>query len=163
MLPLACAGPGLGNQRTVRTMTYRIHPAFIASLGAIVVMLAANDASARSGTASRGGFASAHAMAHSSARQSLRHHRFNNVGTFWPGVGDDGFYGPSNGEITAGVGQPASGDVHYTYDVPWDWAHRYPPIIAPSDRPYVPSCPTQTVAVPGRDGTQHAVNITQCF
>jgi hypothetical protein len=140
-------------------MTYRIYPAFIASLSAIVVMLAANDAFARSGTASRGAFASTHAMAHSLARG--RHHRFNNVGTFWPG--DDGFYGSSSGEPTADVGQPTSGDLHYTYDVPWDWAHQYPPILTPSGRPYVPSCPTQTVTVPGRDGRQQAVNITQCF
>ena len=59
---------------------------------------------------------------------------------------------------------PQSGDVHYTttYDVPWDWAHRFPPAVAPSDRPYVPSCPTETVTVPGRNG-QQTVNVTRCF
>jgi hypothetical protein len=148
-------------------MAYRIYPAFIASLGAIAVMLAANATFARSGTTSRGAFGSthaisSHAMAHPSALRTLRHHRINNAGTFWP-AGEDGFYGASNGELTAEVGQPSSGDVHYTYDVPWDWAHHYPPIITPSGRPYVPSCPTQVVMVPGHDGRTQAVNITQCF
>ena len=29
-----------------------------------------------------------------------------------------------------------SRDIRYTttYDVPWDWAHRYPPNVAPSER-----------------------------
>jgi hypothetical protein len=50
------------------------------------------------------------------------------------------------------------------YDIPWDWAHRYPPVVAPSRRPYVPSCPTQTVTVPGgHDSTEHTVNITRCY
>jgi hypothetical protein len=141
-------------------MTHRMYPAFIASLSAIAVMLAASETFARSGTASHGGFASAHSISHSSTSRSLRHHRFNNIGTFWPG---DGFYGAPNGESGADVAQPPSGDIHYTYDVPWDWAHRYPPAVTPSERPYVPGCPTQTVLVPGRDGQRQAVYITQCF
>jgi hypothetical protein len=143
-------------------MTYRIYPAIIASLSAIAMMLAANVTFARSGAAPRAAFASTHSIAHPSALRPLRHHRGNNAGTFWPGAGD-GFYEPSNGELTADVGQPLSGDVHYTYDVPWNWAHQYPPIITPSGRPYIPSCPTQTVTVPGHDGKRQAVNITQCF
>jgi hypothetical protein len=144
-------------------MTYRIYPAFVASLGAIAVMVAASETPARSGSSPRGAFASAHAMAHPSTFRLPRHHRLNNAGAFWPAVGDDGFYGSSNGELSAEVGQPASGDIHYTYEVPWDWAHQYPPIITPSGRPYLPSCPTQTVTVPGHDGKRQAVNITQCF
>jgi hypothetical protein len=142
-------------------MTYRVYPAFIASLSAIAVMLAANQTFARSGTTSRGAFASVHSISHASFSRSLRHHRINNAGTFWPA--GDGFYGPSNGDLPADVAQPSSGDIHYTYDVPWDWAHRYPPAVAPSDRPYVPGCPTQTVTVPGHDGKRQTVNITQCF
>ena len=144
----------------VRTMTYRVHPAFIATLSAIALMVATNETFARSGTVSRGAFASAHSISHPSIRQTLRHRRINNTGTFWAG---DGFYGPSNDEVTADVAQPSSGDIHYTYDVPWDRAHRYPPVVAPSDRPYVPSCPTAVVTVPGHDGTRQTVNVTQCF
>jgi hypothetical protein len=144
-------------------MAYRIYPAFVASLGAIAVMLGASETFARSGTSPRGAFASAHSIAHPSAARPFRNHRINDQGTFWPAVGDDGFYGSSNGDLTAEVGQPPSGDIHYTYEVPWDWAHQYPPIITPTGRPYVPSCPTQTVTVPGHDGKRQAVNVTQCF
>jgi len=63
------------------------------------------------------------------------------------------------------VTQPLPGDIRNTnaYDIPWDWAHRYPPAVAPSDRPYVPSCPAETVKVPGHDGNEQTVNITRCY
>ncbi|MEY9185569.1 hypothetical protein ABIA41_007004 [Bradyrhizobium sp. USDA 313] len=63
------------------------------------------------------------------------------------------------------AGQPLSSDVRYTYtyDVPWDWTHRYPPNVVPSNRPYVPSCPTEQVTVPGRGGSEHTVNIMRCY
>jgi hypothetical protein len=143
-------------------MTYKVLPVLIASLGAIAVLLAANETFARSGSTSHRAFASARSGFHSSFARPLLHHRRNNTGDLWPAVGD-GFYGPTDGEPTADVTQPSSGDVHYTYDVPWDWAHRYPPIVTPSERAYVPSCPTAVVTVPGRDGTRQTVNITQCF
>jgi hypothetical protein len=153
-------------------MTRSIYPAFVASLGAIAVMLAASETFARSGTTSRGGFTSTHAMSsramsshamvRPSATRGQRHHRINTAGFFWP-AGGDGFYGTPNGELPAEVEQRSSSDVHYTYDVPWDWAHRYPPILTPSGQPYVPSCPTQVVTVPGHDGKRQSVNITQCF
>jgi len=127
-------------------------------------MLAASEASARSGGAPRGAFASTHSMSRPSVGPSFRHHRRNNVGAFWPAVGDFG-YGPSTGEPPGNAGQPASGDSHYTYtyDVPWDWAHRYPPNVTPSDRPYVPSCSAETVTVPGRYGGEQTLNITRCY
>jgi hypothetical protein len=140
-----------------------VYPAFIASIGAIAVMLAASETFARPGATTRGAFASMHSISHRSFGRPLRHHRNNNTGTFWPGGEDDSFGGPSNGELPADVTQPSSGDVHYTYDVPWDWAHRYPPAVAPSERPYVPGCPTAAVTVPGRDGGTRTVNVTQCF
>jgi hypothetical protein len=61
--------------------------------------------------------------------------------------------------------QPVSGDVQYsnTYAFPWDWAHRFPPAVILSERPYVPSCPTEAVTVSGRDGKEQTVNITRCF
>lgn len=137
-----------------------MYGAFIASLSVAALMLSANEASARSGAAHPAGVAPMHprpAVAH-----LLRHHRRNNLGAFWPA--DGFFYGPSNGEPMAGLTQP-SGDIHYTYtyDVPWDWAHRYPPAVAPSERPYVPSCPAETVTVPGRNGSEQTVSIMRCY
>jgi hypothetical protein len=126
-------------------------------------MLAANEASARAGTASRGGFTS-HSISHRPAAQSFRHHRRNNLGTYWPAVGD--FYdGPSSVEPMVDATPPMSGDIQYsnTYAFPWDWAHRFPPIVAPSERPYVSSCTTETVTVSGRAGKEQTVNVTRCF
>jgi hypothetical protein len=147
----------------VRAMTYRMYGAFIELLGAAALMLATNAASARSGAAHHGGFASAHSISHPSIAR-FRHHRRNNGEIVWPGVGDS-FYGP-NGEPTVDLTQPIPGDIRNTqaYDIPWDWAHRYPPMVTPSDRPYVPSCPTQTVTVHGEhDSTEHTVSIRRCY
>ena len=153
----------LSTQRLVRAMTYRMYGAFIASLSAVALLLAANETFARSGAAARGGF-STHSISHRSVVQSLRHHRRNNAGALWPAVGDF-YYGPSNGEPMVDFTQPVPGDIRDTqaYDVPWDWAHRFPPIVAPSERPYVPSCPTETVTVPGHNGTEQTVSVMRCF
>jgi hypothetical protein len=144
-------------------MTHRMYGAFIASLSLVALLLATNETFARSGAAPRGSFTSTHSNTHLSVARSLRHHRRNNVGTFWPT--DTGFYGPSNGEPAGDVAQPTPGDTHYTYtqDVPWDWAHRYPPAVTPSDRPYVSSCPTETVTLPGHGGKGQTVNVTRCY
>ena len=143
-------------------MTSRKYGALIASLGAVALMLAANETFAGTAAASHGATMSTHSLTRPWVAQPFRHHRRNNLGTFWPG--GDFSYGP-NGEPIGNVGQPASGDVHYTYtyDVPWDWAHRYPPAVAPSDRPYAPGCGTEAVTVPGRDGADRTINITRCY
>jgi hypothetical protein len=148
----------------VRAMTYRMYGALIASLSAVALMLAANETFARSGATARGASPSTPSISRPSVAESLRHHRGHNVGALWPAVGDS-FYGPSNGEPMAGVTQPTSGDIHYTYtdDVPWDWAHRYPPAVTPSERPYVPSCPAETVTVPGYGGKEQTVSIMRCY
>jgi hypothetical protein len=140
-----------------------MYGAFIASLSLVALMLATNETFARSGAAQRRGFTSTHSISNLSVAHSLRHHSRNNAGTFWPTEGS--FYGPSNGEPVADVAQPTLGDTHYTYtqDVPWDWAHRYPPSVTPSDRPYVPSCPTETVTFPGHGGKDQTVNVTRCY
>jgi hypothetical protein len=150
-------------------MTHKMYGALIASLGAVALLLAADPALARPGAAARGGSASTHAVSHPTLARSLRHIRRNNAGGFWPGGGffydpSSGFYDPASGEPVAGTTQPTSGDIHYTntYDVPWDWAHRYPPAVAPSDRPYVPSCGAETVTVPGHGG-EHTVNVVRCY
>jgi hypothetical protein len=147
-------------------MMYRKYQVLIAWLGVVTLMLAAGEASARSGAAARGAFASTHSISRPSIAHSFRHHRRNGFGGFdgfWPG--DEGFYGPSGGEPLVDGTPPGSGNIHttYTYDVPWDWAHRYPPAVTLSDRPYVSTCPTETVTVRGRGGGEQAVNIMRCY
>jgi hypothetical protein len=108
-------------------------------------------------------FASTHAASHAPAIRSFRNHRRGGA-IFWPGV--DAFdYGTPSGEPLVDPTQPASGDVHYTYtqEVPWDWAHRYPPSVAPSDRPYVSSCPEETKTFPGSDGKDRTVSVMRCY
>jgi hypothetical protein len=146
-------------------MTYRMYGALIASLGVVALVLAPNETFARSGVAFRGGVTPTHSFSHASAAQLFRrNHRRNNAAFFWPGVEDYG-YGSPGGEPVIGGTQPTSGDIRYTttYDVPWDWAHRYPPIVAPSARPYVSSCPAETVTVAGHDGSEQTVNIMRCY
>jgi hypothetical protein len=140
-------------------MRYRIYGTVFASLS-VIALFAANETFAASQAANRAAFNSPHPTHPLSP--SIWHHRRRNLGAFWPG---DYFYGPSNGEPTIGVTQPPSGDIHqtYTYDVPWDWAHRYPPSVRPSDRPYVSSCPPETVNVPGRDGAEQTITIMRCY
>ena len=141
-------------------MTNRMHKALIASLGAVALMFAANETFARSGGAQAASTASARPIFHAPGAHAFRQHRRNFIG---PAVGGF-YYGPDGAPIVDAVPPPASNDVHYTYtqDVPWDWAHRYPPNVAPSDRPYVPGCGSETVTVPGRNGDQ-TVNITRCY
>jgi hypothetical protein len=158
--------------QTVRAMTCRMNGALIASLSAVALVLGVNETFAGTGTvppgaAPRGAFASPHSMSHrSAAARSFRHHRRNDAAMFWPAIGDFS-YDPStpNGGPMVDVTPPISGDAHYTYtyDVPWDWAHRFPPAVTPSDRPYVPSCPAESVTVPGHDGKEQAVSITRCY
>ena len=146
----------------VRAMMYRVFGALVASLSVAAVVLAPNPAFAGSATPHGGSFASTHAASHLPAIRSFRHHRRG--GIFFPGV--DAFdYGTPSGEPLVGATQPPSGDVHYTYtqDVPWDWAHRYPPAVEPSNRPYVSSCPEETTTFPGRDGKDRTVNVIRCY
>jgi hypothetical protein len=135
-------------------MRSKINTALIASLGVIALSLVTSEASAAS-SGSRGGFTS------TSQRLSghvFRHHRRLQAEVVWPG--DDGVYGP-NGEATPDGVPPAPGDLRYsnTNDIPWDWAHRH----APTERPYVPSCPAETVTVPDGHGGRGQVNIVRCY
>jgi len=141
-------------------MTYGMYRVFIASLGAVVLLFSADVAFARSAAAPRAGYGPAHSISHRPVALSLRRHR--RTGGLWPALGGD-FYGPTGEPVD--VTPPNSNDVHYTYtyDVPWDWAHRYPPDVAPSNRPYVPGCPTEAVTVRGRDGGDQIVNVTRCY
>jgi hypothetical protein len=144
-------------------MAYRMYKAFIAPLSVAVLVLAANDTFARSAQATpRAGVASTH----SSPRPPfVGHHRRNHPGAFWPATGNY-LDEPSQREpMAADVNQSIKGDIRYTYtqDIPWDWPHRFPPMVAPSDRPYVQSCPSESVTVPGRNGKERTVNIMRCY
>jgi hypothetical protein len=139
---------------------------FFASVSAAALLLATNETFARSGVAA--GFSSARPIPRASLVPAFRHHPRHNIGTSWPGAGGY-YYGPANDErladSLADVTQPMSRDIRYiyTYDVPWDWAHRYPPNVVPSDRPYVSSCSSEPVTVPGRNGEEKTINITRCY
>src|ERR1700753_3596719 len=117
-------------------MTNASFKALMASLG-VALSLAAGAAVAGPATPHGTAFRPAHGQV-----TPFRHHRGGVAGGYWPGD----YYDPSYGAPLADVAPApaASGDVHYTYtyDVPWDWVHRLPPQVAPSDHPYVPSCPT---------------------
>ena len=142
-------------------MTSKMYAALIASLSVAALVSAVNESSARTGTASRA-FTPAHSISHPAFAHALRHSRRRNAGFVWA-TDSYGYTSPDGTPLADGTA-PTSGDVHYTttYDVPWDWAHRLPPNVTPADRAYVPSCPTQVVTVPGRNGSQ-SVNVTQCF
>ena len=148
---------------------YRVFRTFFACVGVAgaALLVTADASSARSGgggvAAGHGGVASAHAMMRGHGVGGSRHRGRFAGGVYWPGYDDDYGYGSDGGPVGEAVPAP-SNDVHYTYtqDVPWDWAHRFPPNVAPSDHPYVSSCPTESVTVPGHGG-DHTVNITRCY
>jgi hypothetical protein len=91
----------------------------------------------------------------------FRHHRGQQSGFIWPG---DDSYGP-NGEGVLDGTQPLPDDVRSSNasDFPWDWAHRFPPAVVPSGRPYVSSCGAETVTVPNAHGGTGQVNIVRCY
>ena len=149
-------------------MMSRSFGALLASLSAAALLLSASDSSARPGGAAPHGVVTAAAARPPiapGARFRGRGNRFNNPWVYWPGGG--GFFndGATYSQPFNETNHSFSGDVRYTYtyDVPWDWTHRFPPNVVPSDRPYVPSCPTEQVTVPGRGGAEHTVNITRCY
>jgi hypothetical protein len=135
-------------------MTYTKFGTLVASVGVIAFALASHEASAR--PVARGGAVTARPF----TAHAFRH---RHGGVFLPGFGGD-FYG-SDGLPVTEVTRPTSSDVHYTYtyEAPWDWAHRNPPNVAPSDRPYVPGCKAEPVTVPGSNGGEHVVNVTRCY
>jgi hypothetical protein len=146
------------NHRSVRVMKFRMYGMLTASVGAMALLLTANQTFA----ASRGGF---HGGAHSTSHRlagHFRHHRGPQDAVVWPG--DGYFYGP-NGEAVMDGTLPLPGDVSNSNaaDIPWDWAHRYPPAVVPSTRPYVSSCGAETQTVPNEHGGTGQVNIIRCY
>ncbi|WP_441236768.1 hypothetical protein [Bradyrhizobium sp. 930_D9_N1_4] len=151
-------------------MMSRSYGALLASLSAAALLLASSDSFARPGGAAPHGVATAATapsgpVARPSMAPGARFHGRSRPWVYWPGGG--GFFYDNAGynQPFAESAQPVSTDIRYTYtyDVPWDWAHRFPPNVVPSDRPYVPSCPTEQVTVPGRGGGEHTVNIMRCY
>jgi len=145
--------------------------AVTASITALALTLSAGETLARAGGGRAGGITAPFArpgvpltrpVAPLAARPFLSHRNRGFAGGLWP----TGYYGAPYGEPMADGSAPLSNDVNvnYTYkqDVPWDWAHRYPPAVAPSDRPYVPGCSSEPVTVPGRSGDQ-TVNVIRCY
>jgi hypothetical protein len=134
-------------------MKVRKYGILIASVGAIALTVATGETFA----ASRG----AHMTSHRLAAHSFRHHHRSQDGFVW----DDGgyFYGPTGDALLDGA--PLTGEVRNSNagDIPWDWAHRYPPVLSPAGRPYVSSCGAEAVTVPdGRGGTGQ-VNVIRCY
>ena len=139
-----------------------------ATAGALALVLAANDAAARTGAAGRGGVIAARPIVRPITPRPITAHAFRHHRGFFPGAGGF-YYGPDGTPMTDTTLPPyssnASSDVRYTYtyDVPWDWAHRFPPNVAPSDRPYVSTCTPETVTVPGSRGGEQTVTVTRCY
>ena len=147
----------------VPVMAYRLVGALVASVSLVALV---SSADARSGAAPGvAGAAPARPVVAQTpiARAPFRHHNGRGFGGLWPSVGGYGYYdGTPYGVPAIDVTQPSNVHYTYTYDVPWDWVHRYPPNVVPSDRPYAPSCTTEPVSVPGRGG-EHVVNVTRCY
>jgi hypothetical protein len=152
-------------------MKHRIYAtAFIASLS-VALTLAPSESFGRSGAALRVKSASTNSTFRPSAMRSRVHANFSsrrdhgqrNTGwALWATAG--GFYGinqnlqPSDFEPNVDVARSISEHATYTYDVPWDAVHRYPPGVR-----YASGCRSQTVTVPRGGGKKQSVNIVRCY
>jgi hypothetical protein len=139
--------------------------AVIASLSAAALAFSPNETFARGGGGGKGaGAPFVRPGVPIAPRAPFLNHRRGFVGSgFWPG----GYYGAPYSEPLMDSSLPLSNDINYNYtykqDVPWDWAHRYPPNVTPSDRPYVPGCSSEPVTVGARGGGEQTVNVIRCY
>ena len=152
-------------------MMYKVYAAFLMSLG-VALTLVSNQALGGPRAGHGGVSASMHSTFHRTFARS--HHQGRNRRDFFPGSFFWGQpYDQPYPDIAPPVSGPVSNDITYTYkyDVPWDWAHRYPPsFYESSSQPssssppmaYVPGCAKQTVTVPGADGKDQTVNVVRC-
>jgi len=161
----------LGSVKMASPMMHRMYAtAFIASLS-VALTLAPNESFGRSGAAPGGKSASTHSASSPSAMRprvhanfsSRRDHGKRNAGwALWATAG--GFDGinqnlqPSDFEPNVDVARSISQHVTYTYDVPWDAVHRYPPVVR-----YASGCRSQTVTVPRGGGKMQSVNFVRCY
>jgi hypothetical protein len=115
-------------------MTHKICRTLIASVGAVALVLAASEALADPAITHVGGLAPPHPVSPSPAGRPTHRHR--GTGVFWPSAGDY-YYGPSYDEQPMMDARPprASDDIRYTctLDIPWDYVHRCPQPVAPSE------------------------------
>ena len=125
----------------------------------VALTLASNQAFGQSKT-SHGGSSASH-------RVFPHHHNQRHIRTFFPAAG--GFFGGSfDGLPNANVYSPTSDEPRLTctYEIPWDWVHRCPPVAAPPEPPLLPlrapSCASQAVTVPWADGNDRTVSIVRC-
>ncbi|MGJ4905934.1 hypothetical protein ACQR0V_30500 [Bradyrhizobium sp. HKCCYLS2058] len=149
-----------------RTSAFRNSGVFVVCAAAAALIFSTEAASARSGAAVAAGPVGPSQVVRPAPgiRPGLRHHHYRGARAYLPAAGAFA-YGGYDEPVPQQIPERTSADVRYTYtyDVPWDWAHRFPPNVVPSDRPYVSSCPMQTVTVPGRRGGDHTVTITRCY
>jgi hypothetical protein len=115
-------------------MTFRMYGTFVASLSAVVLVLAASETFADPGVVRAGGVAQQRpASPRSTGRSMHQHHRgmgggFPTAADFFYGPSYD-FDGPSYDEPVIAAPPPKrSDDLRYTcvYDIPWDYVHRCP-------------------------------------
>jgi hypothetical protein len=118
-------------------MTSGMCRTLIASLGAVALVLAASETFA-AGITHIEGVAPPPPTFHPTVR-SLHHlrglHHQRGTGGFFP-TAEGYFYGPSYDEPMVDPRQPGtSDDIRYTcvYDIPWDYVHRCPQVVAPRD------------------------------
>src|SRR4029450_5770488 len=151
-----------------RAMMYKAYAAFLMWLG-VALTIASNQASGGARVVHGGVSASPHSHSMTFHRSFARlHHRGRHRGDFFPGSFFWGPYDQPNVDIPPPISGPASNDVTYTYkmDVPWDWAHRFPPSFFANSNPepasppvaYVPGCAKQVGTCRGAGGEQQTVN-----
>ena len=138
---------------------------FIVCLG-LALTIGSKESFGKSGAAHSGRSASTHSTLHPSAARSLRHHQGRRAGwALWPTTG--GFYGINqgsqqlNGEQNTDATRSISEHITYTYDVPWDAVHRYPPAVRVYE--VVAGCHSETVTVPRAAGEKQSINIVRCY
>jgi hypothetical protein len=153
-------------------MMYKVYAAFLMCLG-IALTVASSQAFGGARAGHSGVSASMHSTTFHRSFARSHHHGRRHRGAFFPGSFFWGPYDQPNGEVAPPqISGPISNDINYTYkfDIPWDWAHRFPPGFfgsspAESSSPpvaYVPGCAKQTVTVPGADGKDQTVNVVRC-
>ena len=88
---------------------------------------------------------------------------------FGGSAGERYSYGPPTDNVGVVVADPQIGATRYTctLDIPWDWAHRCPPVPygSPSNpvvRPSVLGCSQQSVKTAMGDGKERTVTIVRC-
>jgi hypothetical protein len=144
-----------------------VRVALIAALAAALSAAASSSFAAGSGApgaavsgATHGGSHARSAHAGHNAMAGSRGSRNAGWGLWGYGPAVYGATQPAGVEPVASVGA-LSEHVTYTYDVPWDAVHRYPPAM----RPYEDArgCHTQQQSVPRAGGGTQAVDIVRCY